>query len=285
MHGLKEICKELKTNERTIVPILHDHGISTSRQVSDYLTSKELSTSRKFYLQEDYFENIDCDTKSYWLGFIFADGNVYAPKGKYGKFKGIRIEIALKGDDAYHLANFSQCINSNYPIKFRKVKCGEKYFESCRISNGSVKMGKDLMNLGCVPNKSLILEYPLNLDDQFFGAFLRGYMDGDGCISAYIENKIVRYSSITLMGTLSFLTTIKNKLLNYGIHTNEIYKSKSNAYIIRFSNYDYSKLYDLMYKNAEYILGRKMDKFREILLFSDKECNISPAAKMAYLFL
>jgi hypothetical protein len=32
--------------------------------------------SRKYHLNESFFEKIDCQEKAYFLGFIFADGSI-----------------------------------------------------------------------------------------------------------------------------------------------------------------------------------------------------------------
>lgn len=31
---------------------------------------------KSYTLNETYFDNIDCDAKAYWLGFLFADGSI-----------------------------------------------------------------------------------------------------------------------------------------------------------------------------------------------------------------
>ena len=71
-------------------------------------------------------------------------------------------------------------------------------------------MWKTLNNIGCTPKKSLMLKFP---DKSVFKYnkliidFIRGYFDGDGCISYHRNTKSVSpYCSI--ISTNEFLTSI-----------------------------------------------------------------------------
>ncbi len=44
-------------------------------------------------LNENYFENIDTEQKAYFLGFIFADGNIQLRQGNTNKY---RLRIGLR---------------------------------------------------------------------------------------------------------------------------------------------------------------------------------------------
>jgi TusA-related sulfurtransferase/intein-encoded DNA endonuclease-like protein len=273
------IRKKYCVRNTTITDILKNNDIKI-KKTYEYYTSKEMATQRKYYFDEDIFENIDTHDKAYWLGFLFADGNVYVPKGKEGGSKGIRIEITLKEEDYYHLQNFSQFLHSNYPVKQKIVKLNGKEILVYRIAVNSVKMGNDLIKHGCVPNKSLILEYPNNLDEKYFGSFLCGYFDGDGCLSfsQYEDGKYA--NSVAIMGTLEFLSIIKLKLNNLGIKTSDVYKTESKAFNLRISNYSHADFYNLIYNKASYMLGRKFDKFRDMLDSRNKEFEMSEVAKL-----
>src|ERR1700722_6649692 len=66
------------------------------------------SQSRRVHkMNEDYFSNIDTEEKAYWLGFIAADGGVYANK----------LAINLGEKDELHLYKFIECINSTSPVR------------------------------------------------------------------------------------------------------------------------------------------------------------------------
>ena len=52
-------------------------------------------------------------------------------------------------------------------------------------------MVNDLINLGCIPNKSLTLTFPDFINDELLPHFIRGYFDGDGCIWNGKRKKVV----------------------------------------------------------------------------------------------
>src|SRR5690606_2341049 len=93
-----------------------------------------------------------------------------------------------------------------------------------------IKMGNDLIKHGCVPNKSLILKYPDNLDEEYFGSFLCGYFDGDGCLTYTHINHKPKSNEICLMGTYEFLEVVEEKLNKHGIRTTGIQKTASKIF-------------------------------------------------------
>ena len=124
----------------------------------------------KYNLNHSYFEKIDTKEKAYWLGFLFADG--YINNQNY-------VGISLIDSDISHLEKFRDAINSNHII--HTYNCNENCFSRkdgkyCRLIFKSVKMAKDLENLGCTNNKSLTLKFP-SIEKCFYKDFIRGYFD------------------------------------------------------------------------------------------------------------
>jgi hypothetical protein len=279
---MEEIAQIVGTKPQTVSKILKENNINI-RNTASYYTSKELATTRKYYFNEDYFEIIDTSEKAYWLGFLYADGNVYIPKINEGKTKGGRIEIALKADDDYHLYNFVNCLNGNMPIKYRDITLNDNIYKSCRLQIGSMKMALDLMNHGCIPNKSLILEFPKFLSDNLLPHFIRGYIDGDGCVGFNIYEFTDSFT-VSVLGTQNFLYDLKVVLEKNKIKCSDIKPQKSKAYCLYITGRDnLVTLYNYLYTDATIFLGRKIDKFREALIYFDKEFNISDVAKMFVL--
>ena len=89
--------------------------------------------------------------------------------------------------------------------------------------------------------------------------FLRGYIDGDGCIYINDKNKVVVHITC---GTSDVLYYISNKLLNEYDVNSKVYKEKDNKYRINFNNENSIKLLDLIYydKNVQK-LNRKYEKY------------------------
>ncbi|MDL2302602.1 LAGLIDADG family homing endonuclease, partial [Lachnospiraceae bacterium OttesenSCG-928-D06] len=138
----------------------------------------------KYYYDEHYFQQIDSEHKAYWLGFLYADGHI-EPLRKGNKIKAYRIEIGLSAVDKSHLELFLHDIDSNAPLTYKKTIIRDKTYESCRVRINNTNMCRDLISLGCVPQKSLTLTFPSEelLPGNYVRHFIRGYFDGDGCIS------------------------------------------------------------------------------------------------------
>lgn len=62
-----EVAKNNKTSPVTVRRILKDNGIPIRKQ-EEWL--------RKYDLNQEYFDVIDTQNKAYFLGFLYADGNV-----------------------------------------------------------------------------------------------------------------------------------------------------------------------------------------------------------------
>lgn len=124
----------------------------------------------------DYFENINSKDKAYWLGIMYSDGCVC--KRSNGSYS-----ISLEMIDKEHVEKFRDALNA---IDHKILTVCHKNFNSAKLSYAihiyDKKMAKDLIELGCVPKKSLYLSSIPNIPQEFIYDFIRGFVDGDGCI-------------------------------------------------------------------------------------------------------
>lgn len=256
-----DIRSYLHCKEGTLRNYLKENGYV--RRKRNTVNGKEkLKASRKHHFNEKYFEEIDTEDKAYWLGFLYADGNISYGKDRHGNRKGCKVELTLAEKDKKHLYKFLKCLSADndYPLEKRIVKLNEKEFVSYRLSLNSVILGNDLENLGCVPHKSLILKRP-KIAKHLIRHFIRGYFDGDGCVSF---NKELDNSIYTILGTKDILSFIKsesgisNKISIRQVKRNNEYKQFYELSIggikskMIFHNY--------IYKDANIFLDRKFEK-------------------------
>lgn len=212
---------------------------------SKYLKSKGISTKRKLKVDITIFEKIDNEEKAYWLGFLYADGCVYYKK----RTKSYRLEVGLAEKDYSHLLKLKKFLKSEYKIRYRSET------KSYSLEICSKKICDDLIKLGCVPRKSLILTFPTFLDRELIKHFIRGYFDGDGCIST-----IKTSPGISILGTNEFLTYITN-IYQKDKPLFKDKRHKNNTFSIRFKvNNGLFFLYDI-YNNANVYLDRKYKKY------------------------
>lgn len=169
--SIATIAKALNMCEKTLSKYLHYLNIEIR---DNYNKRQDLICNYNF------FEIIDTEEKAYWLGFFFADGWI-------SKARSYRISIELSKKDINHLEKFKKSIESNQDIKTRTrtnkvISTKELQYASITITNK--KMFKDIEKYGCIESKTYEGNIKLELIPEcFYKDFLRGYIDGDGCIS------------------------------------------------------------------------------------------------------
>lgn len=125
-----------------------------------------------------------------------------------------------------------------------------------------------LKKYGLVKNKSLILEYPNSIPDEFQPDFIRGFFDADGSI-VYHKTKWNTYPQVSIVtGSRRFAEGFTIALQNYGIESH-IYTSNrrgNNNYYIRITKInEVKKFKKLIYQNdTNFKLKRKYEKFAQL---------------------
>lgn len=218
--------------------------------------------------KENYFSIIDTANKAYFLGLLAADGTVYEGK----------IKIDLNTEDEDVLIKFQKEIGhenklSHYSQEGIIFKGSDKVYTSDykRLVISSHIMDKDLMKYGIVPNKTDRLDINLDLiPNEFMYDFLRGMIDGDGCIS-FNENSKTNYADLTLTTSTIMANKIKDwldKNCPYEDHfvlTHRRKENQDNATLISTTKSYIKNILNLLYGNAEVYMNRKYNKYLAFL--------------------
>lgn len=219
----------------------------------------------KYKYNKDYFEKIDAEDKAYWLGFLYADGSINRFY-KNDKLRSMTLELGLAVQDRNHLEKFKQCTESNIPIFEKTNKLNGKEYKSVRIQWNNTKVCYDLCDLGCTPHKTYDIRMPSYdiVPKKFMRDFLRGFFDGDGCISISEMNG-KPHIQVTITGIEDML----NDICSYLILENVIrvkpkirHDKRSKACSVFFYGSDSNKeLLDYLYKDSTIYLDRKYQKY------------------------
>lgn len=288
----KKIAKELKLSVKTVLYLLIDLGYNdvmslpdqdiVDKIIEDYKTLSIKNIMKKYNISSpkihvilklnnieitpsayhknyknkvnhDFFNVIDTEEKAYWLGFLYADG--------YNDTKFYQIELSLKEEDFEMVNLFKSTLSSSYKIMKRKINLNGKTFYSYRHIIYSKKLSKRLEKLGCPKNKSLILKFPDKniVPNNLIHHFMRGYFDGDGCISG---------TKFMLNGTKQFLDLFIKVLRNNTNISKAGYWSmdgKAHRWS-HASKKDLKLIGNFLYKDAHIYLKRKYDKFNALPL-------------------
>jgi hypothetical protein len=208
---------------------------------------------------DDYFETINTEDKAYFLGLLFADGNVYTARN--------RVQITLVNEDAYILKKFSECIGYSGKMYIDR----EKY---SKLILPSKKMCEDLTKLGCTPNKSLTLQFPTEVPDKLMHHFIRGCFDGDGHVSKRNNTFNINFTS-----SKDFMDKFVELLQNLNVEYTEAKKRyinhKKSAYQVYIRSNSGKVFFDYIYKESNIYLTRKKNVVDLSIIEKElKLCNI-----------
>jgi len=158
---------------------------------------------RKTQKQKDSlvrFERIsqDKDFLYYLAGLIATDGYVHSTKNS--------MEMCTHPQDEDVLKKVSLIVYGENRVIRDKTINRTRLFIHCR------EYKEFLADLGIHTRKSTNLDVEVDkIPREYFGSFLRGFMDGDGYYQVRTENNIV----IKLCGTLATMTSLKDKMMEY----------------------------------------------------------------------
>lgn len=258
--SLCKIEKEFKYSRQSLSIRLKKLGI------------KVINKQNVVIINENVFDEIDSEEKAYWLGFLYADGCVRIQESFRNNclHKSYTLEISLKAADYQHLIKF----NSFTEAKYNKVyitNTNYKNHKRCRWTICNKHMVSTLISKGCTPNKSLMLKFPnVNIfsDSSLIKHFIRGYFDGDGCLS-FRKNKNSVVPVVSILGTLDFLNGLVHnaKINRYNLRKDKRHLHDTYTLDI-YSTYDFL---DYIYKNSTIYLNRKYNRY----LFFKSDCRSS----------
>ena len=231
--GTMELSKKYQLNRTTIQRILKANNIPL----------RKTTTKNKFNIHFfDFYTSESC----YWAGFIAADGNISNSRNL--------VSIHLSVEDYNHLEKFADEINFSGKI--------EKYDKDCRISISGTYYKEALSkNFDIFPQKTKTIKISEKIPDEFLFDFLRGYFDGDGCITQSNGNPHISFTS----GSLEFLQQLQQIFYNKGIVIQGKNKIPpiSNNVSIHYNCKNAMKILDMLYENSldKIRLSRKYNRY------------------------
>jgi hypothetical protein len=197
---------------------------------------------------------IDTEEKSYWLGFLYADGYIRERKS------GNSLEMKLSVKDKHHLELFRESIGSNHKIVdgFNNVTYKGKIVSSHMSSLAiySTQLVHSIKSQGIHSRKTFTIEFP-KLNENLIHHFIRGYFDGDGSFS--FNSKTCRPHTSLVCASENFRNELMSLLQKNDINIK--YFSDISLHIQdKLGNL---KFYDYIYENSTICLKRKKQKYEE----------------------
>lgn len=221
-----------------------------------------------YFCDYHYFDVVDTEEKAYWLGFLTADGWI----NRCDETNSGVVGVELQYGDIEHLKKLNKSLDGNYRITDRWRECtlskSDKLNHMCILRIFSITMYNALVKHGFTNNKSFDASMP-KISKELQRHFIRGYFDGNGCISVshnylsvkfctasvFIKDDIIQILSQNDIAIRDYNGLTENNVI---IYYPEVTKLKEKI-----------KLLDYMYKDCTIYLDRKYKKYLKAKRFYD----------------
>ena len=258
----------------------------TEYSLIEYLKYKKLSTSPRIYflssIKHDIFDVIDTEEKAYLLGFYIADGCI----------TGNRLCFTLSNDDIKHLKKIRDLISPNSKLNFQPSRISKQNIKSnalCKLAISSSKIVNRLNELGLGYKKTYLKKSIINtVPNNLMWHFIRGYFDGDGCISASLVKHIYKnkiYHNYNVNWTIISHDNCILKEIQQFIENNLNLKillypdNKGNYLVGTHSIKNLKPIFEALYNNSTIKLERKYEKFKNIIANTEVSSEITKGSE------
>lgn len=239
------LAEKFHTSQTAIMRFFQIHKIKMRKEGWD-------APDNSTYTYDNNFFRTPNILNSYWAGFISADGCIY---DRYKKGKSLVITIAQK--DEIILKRFKRDIKYTGRIKKYEGDTNYGHSKSCRLSIHNKNIVDDLRkNWNITQRKTFtLLPNKKNKNFKLFLSFLIGYIDGDGCVTYFGENR--EYLKISINGTKGMLQWFKDTLTKrFNQDFGKMYPEKS-IYVLSIHRINQVKL---IHQESNKIPIKKMDR-------------------------
>lgn len=246
---VKDIIERYKSGESVLaISKIYDVSNNTIKRLLDKHNIKSRGNRKHFY-KEDIFKKIDTAEKAYWIGFITADGYINEKKHF--------MRIKLQERDKNHLNKFVKFIKGDKGMikyEYHNITGNKQYYVEVN--------GKDFINslvsLGIRQGKSTNEQWCKQVPEKYLKDYIRGIIDGDGCIDVKRKNFDISCSKTILQPIQDFLIenygTTKTKIYNH-YNTNRMYVSVNAINILNDLYYKRCVALDRKKKDVSYIMS------------------------------
>jgi len=213
--SLQDIADEYNCTRSMIKHLMDTHGLARRRQgEARVLAIKEGKFDKFVYheINENFFSEWS-PAMAWVLGVLFTDGCIQHVNNHTA------FRVSIDSIDFELLQKIRWHLGTTHPIS----KKPQSYDSSKFIYHFAFyreKMGADLLNLGLIERKSLIMQFP-NVPDEYKRHFIRGCWDGDG--SVYICSN-GQFNASYVSGSKDFIQSLVKELFKIGIYRKSLIK-------------------------------------------------------------
>lgn len=194
----------------------------------------------------------------YFAGLLAADGNLDI-NGTIG--------LELKNSDKLLIEKFKEFTESEHILSITE--------KSCRIRFSSIEIKDSLQyNFNVCSNKTFNMELPLFPNIENYQDFIRGFFDGDGCLTEFFNSRhTASYRVYLTSGSLLFLEQLLHFLQDEKICAGgSIHKKAANCWHIQLGIKDSTTFLNFIYKNnsTNLFLPRKYELYTKLVVNNNR---------------
>lgn len=228
------------------------------------------STLRKENIKTNIFNPVNTPEAAYILGFYIADGCL----------NGNKFVITLNEKDKEILEKIRDYMSPITKLIYKKETINKQGIVSHPMYSFAFSC-KEIVNklekLGLGKNKTYLNKSIKNIvPKELMWDFIRGYWDGDGCISSSNVTKNVKktsYNYINIGFTIiskdpDILNEMNEFFIEEGINTYVYPDNKGNYLVGTHSKPEIEKIYNKLYTSSNLFMERKRTRFNEIMTTS-----------------
>lgn len=243
--NMNELAKEYECSRKAIRNVLIRNDVKRRTPSEAY---------RTYEINDYYFDEIDNQDKAYILGFLYADGCNASVYEKHHYNIGMTLQIR----DKYILDKMCELMGMNRMAGTIIDKRTNKLYARFDIMNKHMVLRLD--ELGVVPNKTRKTKFPYWMREDLYSHFVRGLLDGDGCIVHSLD----RVTMVGSKGLMKDLSNIIEKYVGFTPHVGEYKVSPGVSYINISARWKIKAFLDWVYADANLRLERKYDLYQKI---------------------
>ena len=193
---------------------------------------------------------------AYVVGLLVTDGNL-SSDGRH---------LIMVSKDVQLLETFKECLNLKNKISLKMSGYTKK--KNChKVQFGNIILYSWLLNIGLMPNKTKRIG-SLKIPKKYFFDFLRGHLDGDGCIRKYQDSVYPNSQRLYINFLSASARHIKwlQRQINILIGINGSIRQKDSVYSLDFAKKEsLILLQHLYYKTNVCCLKRKYNIAEEFI--------------------
>jgi len=240
-YNTSEISKKLKIHPSTVCKVLKKNNIKI-REGTD--------NKRKYFLNEEWLQEIDKEAKAYFIGLFLADGNISKSKND--------ISLRLHSQDKGVLERLSYYFYNENRVSSYLEDINKTATPVSKLCVYSKRIKSQLSEIGLKPNKSKTVKIP-NIRSSLLPHFIRGLLDGDGCICIRPNGRV----TVDFTGNKYIINSLQEILKEKEIFSSVFYSEKKDSWSLQINRVlDVEKFLDWIYFESNIYIERKYDKYR-----------------------